>query len=91
MTPDYIRMLADLADPHELWRMPVLSQRDLPAALRQQLDTGVALRRYAAHLAELAFCLEQKKSLLITSLDETTTAVKYTESPPDHEKLRSLR
>ncbi len=50
MTPQYLNELADLADPDRLWRLGWEAQRDLQADKRHHLDTGVALRRYAAVL-----------------------------------------
>lgn len=88
MTPEYLDQLADKADPGDLWRLSPLNQKNLPPEQRQQLDTGVALRRHAAHVARLLEVLEQGKSLLITPLSPNGTASKVIDTPADHVKLR---
>lgn len=88
MTPEYIERLADIADPDQLWRLPGLKQLELPPEKRQQLDTGVALRRYAEHERTLLRLMPEKRSLLITPLTANHTAIKFVDTPPDHEKLR---
>jgi len=91
MTPAYLDELADIADPDQLWRLPVLEQLDLPADKRRQLDAGVALRRHASHVAQLRELLNQRRSLLITPLSENSAAVKSVDTPPDHARLRQVR
>lgn len=66
--PKYLDELADIADPDQLWRLPLLDQVDLEPARRQQLDTGVALRRYAAHRREMESLIGTGNSLLLTPL-----------------------
>lgn len=90
MKPEYVEELADLADPDELWRLAWMCQMDLPPAKRKQLDTGIALRRYASHLRELRKLLDQKRSLLITPLALNGNAVKSVDTPPDHAELRAM-
>lgn len=92
MSPEYLRQLADLADPDELWRQGglVLLQA-MPEAQRRQLDTGVALRRYAAHLEQLRKALSEQKSLLITPISPNGTAGGLVETPPNHQRLRDCR
>lgn len=88
MAPEYLEELADIADPEKLWRMSGLKQMDLPPEKMKQLDTGVALRRYADHVRKLRELLHEKRSLLITPLSPNGTAIKSIATPPDHEKLR---
>lgn len=87
MTPDYLNKLADLADPDQLWRIPGDLQLDLPPDQRHELDTGVALRRYAAHIRDLNALLGTGKSLLITPLSENGSAKMTVPAPPNHAKL----
>lgn len=72
MTPDYIRALAEAADPDQLWRRSGLDQEHLSAAQRKQLDTGVALRRHAEHVARLQSLRGTGHSLLLTPLQGCT-------------------
>lgn len=88
MTPEYLRELANIADPDKLWRLNPFDQRDLPKEKRDQVNTGVALRRHAAHIERLNALMKEKKSLLITPLATNVSATKSIETPPDHEKLR---
>lgn len=73
MSPEYIKQLADWADPDKLWRLSPFKQRDLPPEQRKQLDAGVALRRHAAHVRELRELLGTGKSLLLTPLSPNGT------------------
>lgn len=91
MTPDYLRQLADIADPDKLWQLFIFDQMDLPPEKRLQLDAGVALRRYASHLERLGRLLEEKKSLLITPLGLNTSASMTVDTPPNHENLRTQK
>ena len=91
MTPEYIEELANIADPDQLWRLPAMEQLHLPPAKRKQLDTGVALRRYANHERHLLALLGERRSLLITPIRDNFTAVRDVESPPDHEEMRKWR
>lgn len=88
MSPDYLRQLADLADPDELWKGPILDYLELPEEKRRQLDMGLALRRHASHIETLLDLLEKKRSLLITPLSSNRTAVRSTRTPADHAALR---
>lgn len=91
MTPDYLKELADIADPDKLWSIGVWEQLELPPEKRRQLDAGVALRRYASHIQELTTALEQRKSLLITPLAENSTAHRLVDTPLDHAFTRRER
>lgn len=92
MTPEYLRELADKADPDELWRLSGFAQLDLPPEKRAQLDTGVALRRYASHLRDLQALHGTGRSLLITPLSPLlSTATKSVKTPADHRKLGAIR
>lgn len=91
MTPEYLEAMADLADPDKLWQISGFAQMDLPADRRRQLDCGVALRRYASHLRELAVAMEAGKSLLITPLTTSSTARRMVDTPPDHKEMREKR
>lgn len=88
MTPEYLMELADLADPDQLWQLSGLMQLDLPPASRRQLDTGVALRRYAAHVERLNRLLAEGRSLLITPLSPNGSAADDIDTPPQHARLR---
>lgn len=88
MTPEYIDQLAEIADPTRLWRHPVMERHTLTEAQRQQMDTGVALRRHASYQRRLLGLLEEKRSLLVTPLASNSTATKSVGTPPDHERLR---
>lgn len=90
MTPEYLNQLADKADPDRLWRLKWGDQEKLSHEQRQQLDTGVALRRHASHVARLLEILEQGKSLLITPLSPNGSASKTVDTPADHAKLRHV-
>lgn len=68
MKPEYLRELADIADPDGLWRQSAVDQIALPVAQRQQLDTGVALRRYAEHMRRVEAASMTGCSLLVTKL-----------------------
>jgi hypothetical protein len=79
--PEYLEELADIADPDQLWRLPPFTQMELPPEKRKQLDTGVALRRYASHLRDLATAANQGKSLVLTRVGMNTTRISY-RTPP---------
>lgn len=87
MTPEYLRQLANLADPEKLWSLPGLQQMELPPEKRRQLDTGVALRRHARHVEELRALIGTGRSLLITQLSPNGSAVKTVPTPASHRKL----
>ncbi len=87
MNADYLEQLANIADPDQLWKLPALQHLDLPPAKRHQLDTGVALRRHAAHIRQLNALLEQRRSLLITPISSNNTAQRSIETTKDHQTL----
>lgn len=87
MTPEYLNELADLADPDQLWRLAGLDQLALPLDKRRQLDTGVALRRHAGHVAELQALIGTGKSLLITQLSPNGSAHMTLATPARHKRL----
>jgi hypothetical protein len=91
MSPEYLRELADAADPEELWRLPAFDQMALPLEKRCQLDTGVALRRQAEHLRRLWELLGTGQSLLITPLSKSGTATKLVPTPESHQRLIKRR
>lgn len=91
MTPEYLRELADLADPDKLWTLGAFEQLDLPPEKRRQLDAGIALRRHAAHVNDLLGLLGTGKSLLLTPLSENGTAIMTTRTPAAHRKLVECR
>lgn len=91
MSPDYIEELADIADPDKLWRLNWMDQKALPVEKRQQLDSGVALRRHASHLRQLHRLREEGKSLLITPLSPNSTATISVDPPEKHQRLLNLR
>lgn len=89
MSPEYLEELAERADPNQLWRLSGIDQRDkLTPDQRMGLDTAVALRRYALHIAELRDVVSKRKSLLITPFTPNSSARKMIETPIDHKKLR---
>lgn len=88
MTPEYLEELAEIADPDQLWKLSGLRQMELPPEKRRQLDTAVALRRYASHRRELNRLMELGLSMLITPLERHSSAMKSVETPTDHERLR---
>lgn len=92
MSPEYLYQLAELADPDELWRKGgLLDRMSMPEKERQQLDTGVALRRYASHLEDVRRALAEQKSVLITPLSASGTAHARIETPPEHQRRRDCR
>lgn len=88
MTPNYINQLADRADPDRLWRLRGLVQKDLPPEKREQLDAGVALRRYAAHVTLLLEVLTRGKSMLITPLSPNGSSVTVVDTPVNRQPPR---
>ena len=83
MTPEYLRELADLADPEQLWRLSCFDQMDLPPEKRRQLDAGVALRRHAEHVRRLRELLGTGQSLLLTPLSPNGTDVRTVPMPAE--------
>jgi len=67
VSPAYIEQLAALAGPNQLWRSAGLERESFSEQECQQLDTGIALRRYALHLTRL---LELEKGSSLLSSDE---------------------
>jgi hypothetical protein len=90
MTPEYLEQLADLADPAQLWRLDCEQRRALPPEQKAQLDTGVALRRYAYLERDMLRALAERRSWLITPLAPNSSARRLTPTPPEHERLRPL-
>lgn len=91
MTPEYLEELAQRADPDDLWKLAGIDQLDLPPEKRKQLDTAVALRRYARHLRDVDNAAKDGKSWLVTRLGPSSTAVRAVKTPPDHQRSRDLR
>lgn len=89
MTPEYLRELADLADPGHLWMLSGLDQMKLPPEMRKQLDMGVALRRHASHIEQLQLLLREERSLLITPLSSNGSYSRSVESEPEW-RLRQI-
>jgi len=87
MTPEYLDELAQRADPDELWRRRGMDHHLFTPEQRKQMDTAVALRRYASHLEELRVAMEAKKSVLITPLSPNSSARRQIDTPADHAKL----
>lgn len=87
ITPAYLYELADIADPDKLWQLPGMQILDLPPEKRRQLDTGVALRRHAAHTQRLMDLLGTGKSLVITPLSPNGSAIATIDTPAKHRKL----
>lgn len=81
MTPDYLRQLADLADPDELWRSGPFDRDGMTPQQRQQLDTGIALRRHAHDVEELRALLGTGKSRLLTPYGPNVTDVRSIDTP----------
>ncbi len=88
MTPDEIDALADKADPNQYWKHPGMEILSMPQEHRDQMMMGVYLRRYADQQRDLARCLEQQKSWLITPFGSSTTARRMIDTPEDHARLR---
>lgn len=84
MTPEYLRELADLADPDQLWRLSGLAQMELPAHKRQRLDMGVALRRHADHVQQMLEALAERRSLLLIPLSPNSSAQRRVDTPADY-------
>ena len=87
MTPEYLRELANLADPQEQWRLSCFAQLALPPHLREQLDIGIALRRHAHHVEQLNGLLGTNQSLLISPLSPNGTASLLVPMPEQHLRL----
>lgn len=83
MTPEYLNELADLADPDKLWRRAGLDRFGFTPEQKRQLDTGVALRRHAAHVSRMRELLGTGKSLLLTPLSLSGADVRSVPMPAD--------
>ncbi len=92
MEPEYLQQLADRADPRKLWRQAGLGHDKFSEEERQQLDTGVALRRLASIERTLIDALHAGKSLVITPLGPSTTgrALALIDVPAKHRKLLAV-
>jgi hypothetical protein len=90
MSPEYIEELAQRADPDDLWRLSGFDQLVLSPEERKQLDTAVALRRYAHDLRDVERAAEKGMSWIITKLGPSARAVRSIETPPDHRRSRDL-
>ena len=86
MTPDYLNALADLADPDKLWRTAGMARDQFTPEQKRQLDTGVALRRYAEHVRRLRELLGTGRSLLITPLSISGADLRTVPMPADIKK-----
>lgn len=84
MTPEYLRELADIADPDKLWSQPGLNPNDLPPEKRHQLDMGIAIRRYAAHRQSVLQLLDTGNSLVITPQSDIWTKVTTIKTPENN-------
>lgn len=91
MTPEYIEELANIADPEKLWQLGFVECVNLTPEQRNKLNTGIALRRYAAHLMQLDDVRKAQRSLLITPLFGRGAAIKSIDTPPEHQRLRDLK
>lgn len=91
MSPEYLRELADLADPGQLWRLNPFEQIKLPEDQRRQLDSGVALRRHASHIEGLRNLIGTSKSMVITPLSMNSSAHMTIPAPKEHKRLLDMR
>lgn len=87
MTPEYLMILADLADPDKLWQFSGIYPNRLTAEQKYQVDTGVALRRHAAYVLRLRELIGTGKSLVITPTSPNGRIATTMPTPPDHQKL----
>lgn len=88
MSPEYLKELADIADPEKLWMLSGIEQLDLPKEKRAQLDTGIALRRYAVDIEDQIKALKLNKSILVTPLSPNGRAKKMVDTPIEHKRLK---
>lgn len=90
MSPEYLEELANVADPLELWRLLPRQQQELSPEQKRQLDAGVALRRYAAHIRSLNLAYKLELSYLVTPLgtNSSSIATKSVPIPKEHRPLR---
>jgi alanyl-tRNA synthetase len=87
MSPDYLMKLADLADPDQLWRRAGLDRADFTELQKQQLDTGVALRRHARHTQEVDEAYQKGLSYCITKLGPSHYTKGAIPPPENHQRL----
>lgn len=87
MTPEYLNELADIADPEKLWRRAGLDRLNFTPEQKQQLDTGVALRRHAHHVQSVRELIGTGMSLVITPLSRSGVAIMTIPAPEEHKKL----
>lgn len=73
-SPEYLEELAQRADPDNLWQRNPFDQLALPSEQRKQLDTAVALRRYAGVILDMERAAKEGKSLVLTRLGPSVTA-----------------
>ncbi len=88
MSPEHLEELARIADPDDLWRLSLFDQMDLPLEKRRQLDTGVALRRYADDRRQLLTALAEKRSVLITPYSENASRHSIIDTPAKHARTK---
>ena len=81
MSPQYLRELADMVDPDQLWRHSWHHQMSLPPEKRRQLDAGIALRRYAHDQEAFLAALANGKSLRVVPLGTLSRAVHEVATP----------
>ncbi len=92
VSPDYLERLANIADANRLWRLSGVDQMKLADWQRRQLDTGVALRRYATHVRDLrALLLTPGQSMLITPLSDNGVVRMTVPTPEEHLALLRAR
>lgn len=87
MKPEYIEELANAVDPDQLYRLSYEARCTLSPEKTQQLDAGIALRRYASHIRRLHGLIGSGESLLITALSEHGTATMTVPTPENHLRL----
>jgi len=88
MTPEYIEHQANLADPTGQWQRSPLDDLTLDQA--QQRDTGIVLRRYAAHLRRLHQLHGTGYSLLITPLSANVARTSSWPTPEPHKRRGAI-
>lgn len=91
MSPEYLCDLADIADPYQLWRINPFDQQKLDPIKRKQLDTGIALRRYAEIVRQLDALIGTGNSLVLTPLSRHGKAWMTIPAPESHKRLLEAR
>lgn len=89
MTPYEIMKLADLADPDQLWRRNGIEAQGFTPEQRNQMMTGVLLRRHADDVRRIAMLRGRGLSLVITPVGGNGRAVMTIETPAGHKKFGS--